>query len=138
MRADTHDGPEQMLHVGGLRHYCSSHVRRSWNSVLQRTAGPYILHDCGIALCRLEFRLRRLSGRAPETLGGPGLTDAVEKGFLGGSPSNIDSRRASNAQDRFKNSAPMIRLLRAGDMPGTFSTVSTQLGHQRINFVVMH
>src|SRR5260370_33142034 len=52
--------------------------------------------------------------------------DAVEKGFLGGSPSNIDSRRASNAQDRFKNSAPMIRLLRAGGMPGTFSTVSVK------------
>src|SRR6266566_4366983 len=43
MRADTHDGPEQMLHVRGLIHCCSSHVRRSWNSVLQRTAGPYIL-----------------------------------------------------------------------------------------------
>src|SRR6266480_92616 len=43
MRADTHDGPEQMLHVKGLIHCCSSHVRRSRNSVLQRTAGPYIL-----------------------------------------------------------------------------------------------
>src|SRR6266566_6292378 len=43
MRADTHDGPEQMLHVRGLIHCCSSHVRRSWNSVLQRTAGPYIM-----------------------------------------------------------------------------------------------
>src|SRR5437899_8124733 len=42
MRADTHDGPKQMLHVRGLIHCCSSHVRRSWNSVLQRTAGPYI------------------------------------------------------------------------------------------------
>src|SRR6266536_5345769 len=41
MRADTHDGPEQMLHVRGLIHCCSSHVRRSWNSVLQRAAGPY-------------------------------------------------------------------------------------------------
>src|SRR6266567_675534 len=43
MRADTHDGPEQMLHVRGLIHCCNSHVRRSWNSVLQRTAGPYIM-----------------------------------------------------------------------------------------------
>ncbi|SRR5712692_10211256 len=59
------------------------------------------------------------------------LTDAVEKGFLGGSPSNIDSRRASNAQDRFKNSAPMIRLLRAGGMPGTFSTASARSGHSK-------
>src|SRR5271157_4048115 len=29
MRADTHVGPEQMLHVKGLIHCCSSHVRRS-------------------------------------------------------------------------------------------------------------
>src|SRR5437899_2051203 len=47
MRADTHDGPEQMLHVRGLIHCCSSHVRRSWNSVLQRTAGPYMLAHLG-------------------------------------------------------------------------------------------
>jgi hypothetical protein len=31
MRADTHVGPEQMLHVKGLIHCCSSHVRRSWS-----------------------------------------------------------------------------------------------------------
>jgi hypothetical protein len=43
MRAATPDGPEQMLHVRGLIHCCSSHVRRSWNSVLQRAAGPYML-----------------------------------------------------------------------------------------------
>src|SRR6266566_2262514 len=53
MRADTHDGPEQMLHVRGLIHCCSSHVRRSWNSVLQRTAGPYIM-------ARLRAETRRL------------------------------------------------------------------------------
>src|SRR6266849_6413443 len=29
---------------------CQHGLRRSWNSVLQRTAGPYILHDCDIAL----------------------------------------------------------------------------------------
>src|SRR6266700_1284936 len=52
MRADTHDGPEQMLHVRGLIHCCSSHVRRSWNSVLQRTAGPYIMAHPGSAACR--------------------------------------------------------------------------------------
>src|ERR1700757_2635150 len=34
MRADTHDGPEQMLHVRGLIHCCSSHVRRSWSFCL--------------------------------------------------------------------------------------------------------
>src|ERR1700730_2909048 len=34
MRADTHDGPEQRLHVRGLIHCCSSHVRRSWSFCL--------------------------------------------------------------------------------------------------------
>jgi hypothetical protein len=45
MRADTHDGPEQMLRVRGLIHCCSSHVRRSWNSVLQRRPGHTSWHD---------------------------------------------------------------------------------------------
>jgi hypothetical protein len=40
----------------------------------------------------------------------PVLTDTVEKGILRGPPSNIDSRRASNEQDRFKNSFARIRL----------------------------
>src|ERR1700739_641639 len=39
MRADTHDGPGQMLHVRGLIHCCSSHVRRSWSFCLA-THGP--------------------------------------------------------------------------------------------------
>src|ERR1700694_4245588 len=39
MRADTHDGPEQMLHVRGLIHCCSSHVHRSWSFCLA-THGP--------------------------------------------------------------------------------------------------
>src|SRR5438445_13793613 len=39
MRADTHDGPEQMLHLRGLIHCCSSHVRRSWIFCLA-THGP--------------------------------------------------------------------------------------------------
>src|SRR5262249_7333941 len=33
----------------------------------------------------------------------PLWVDAVEKGFCGGSPSNIDSRPRTNAQSRFKN-----------------------------------
>jgi hypothetical protein len=36
--------------------------------------------------------------------------DTVEKDFKGGSPSNIDSRRASNEQHRFKNPFARIRL----------------------------
>src|SRR5712691_81743 len=31
-------------------------------------------HDCDIILCRLEFRLRPLSGREAETPGGPRMT----------------------------------------------------------------
>jgi hypothetical protein len=50
------------------------------------------------------------------------LTDAVEKGFWGASPSNFDPRRASIVQDEFKKSAPMIQLLRDGGLPPTFST----------------
>jgi hypothetical protein len=41
---------------------------------------------------------------------GPSLTDTVEKGILRGPLSNIDSRRASNEQDRFKKSSARIRL----------------------------
>src|SRR5580692_4810775 len=44
MRADTHDGPEQMLHVRGLIHCCSSHVRRSWSFCLA-THGPGHTYD---------------------------------------------------------------------------------------------
>src|SRR5438876_12460197 len=51
------DGPEQMLHVRGLIHCCSSHVRRSWNSVLQRTAGPYIMAHLGRADARWKCPL---------------------------------------------------------------------------------
>src|ERR1700758_2164779 len=43
MRADTHDGPEQMLHVRGLIHCCSSHVRRSWSFCLA-TRGRALHH----------------------------------------------------------------------------------------------
>jgi hypothetical protein len=43
---------------------------------LRRSSVGYfrLWHDCDIALCRLEFRLRPLSGRVAETPGGPGLT----------------------------------------------------------------
>src|SRR6266487_4106999 len=74
MRADTHDGPEQMLHVRGLIHCCSSHVRRSWNSVLQRTAGPYKWHICDLWRRLNEGCLRQLSGSVATAPRGPGLT----------------------------------------------------------------
>jgi hypothetical protein len=57
------------------------------------------------------------------------MTDTVEKGFWEGSPSNIDSKTAWYTQDRFKRLASLIRLLRAGGMPRTFSTASTLSGH---------
>src|SRR6266487_1897260 len=40
----------------------------------------------------------------------PSWVDTVEKGILRGSLSNIDSRRASNEQHRFKNPFARIRL----------------------------
>jgi hypothetical protein len=40
----------------------------------------------------------------------PHMTDTVEKGILRGSLSNIDSRRASNEQHRFKDPFARIRL----------------------------
>src|SRR5215467_3816332 len=46
------------------------------------------------------------------------------KKILRGSSSNIDSRRASNAQDRFKNPACTILLLRVVRVAPTFSTAS--------------
>jgi hypothetical protein len=55
----------------------------------------------------------------------PFVTDTVEKGFWEGSLSNIDSNPASDAQDRFKKSVLLIRLLRVGGMLRTFSTAST-------------
>jgi hypothetical protein len=48
----------------------------------------------------------------------------LKKDFEGGSPSNIDSRRAPNEQVQSKKTASMIRLLPAAGMPRTFSTAS--------------
>jgi hypothetical protein len=52
----------------------------------------------------------------------------VLKGFLRGSPSNIDSRNGPDTQLRFKKVTSTIRLLRVGDSPRTFSTVSVISG----------
>jgi hypothetical protein len=41
--------------------------------------------------------------------------------------SNIDSKQASNAQDRFKKSSCVVRLLRIVKVPSTFSTTSTHI-----------
>jgi hypothetical protein len=55
----------------------------------------------------------------------------LKKDFRGRSPSNIDSRRILNVQDRFKKSLPMIRLLRTDGMPPIFFNRSTQTRHRR-------
>jgi len=52
----------------------------------------------------------------------------LKKGFWVGPASNIDSKRASSAQDRFKKSARMILLLRADGTLQTFSTASAISG----------
>src|SRR5712664_1379739 len=64
MRADTHDGPEQMLHVRGLIHCCSSHVRRSWSFCLA-THGPghTLWHKCEVPSALSNVRVREKSGR---------------------------------------------------------------------------
>src|ERR1700751_6016815 len=66
MRADTHDGPEQMLHVRGLIHCCSSHVRRSWSFCLA-THGPghTCWHETDHQPCPLSCRYRGESGHEP-------------------------------------------------------------------------
>src|SRR6266487_4579063 len=113
MRADTHDGPEQMLHVRGLIHCCSSHVRRSWNSVLQRTAGPYIMAHLGRADPRRKCQLT--GGFCCKTI-------------LGARAGNIDSRTATKAQHRFNKSFAPIRLLRVSRLLPSFATESAHAG----------
>src|ERR1700739_4941644 len=71
MRADTHDGPEQMLHVRGLIHCCSSHVRRSWSFCLA-TRGRAI-HLGTFETCRTTPRMSANRGR-PEVKGAVNVT----------------------------------------------------------------
>src|SRR5260370_34493476 len=96
MRADTHDGPEQMLHVRGLIHCCSSHVRRSWNSVLQRTAGPYIMARNGpsamSALQPLSGGKRTHCGHVPTAVFDPKATFGALNAQL---PPNIRQDRSA-------------------------------------------
>src|SRR5207302_10886213 len=62
MRTDTHDGPEQMLHLRDLIHCCSSHVRRSWIFCLA-THGPG--HTYGTKrTCRPYCAMSALRGKA--------------------------------------------------------------------------
>src|SRR5215831_9577374 len=58
------------------------------------------------------------------------------KKILRGSSSNIDSRRASNAQDRFKNPACAILLLRVVRVAPTFSTASVTSGKVRLEQIL--
>jgi hypothetical protein len=58
---------------------------------LPSRAGPRFRHFRDMRRLRIQVSLRGRSGHAADTAEGPSLTDAVEKGFLGWSPSNIDS-----------------------------------------------
>src|ERR1700680_3865288 len=66
MRADTHDGPEKMLHVRGLIHCCSSHVYRSWSFCLA-TRGRAI-HPGTFETCRQALRMS-VDGGGAEVIG---------------------------------------------------------------------
>src|SRR3984957_4523939 len=68
MRADTHDGPEQMLHVRGLIHCCSSHVRRSWSFCLA-THGRTI-HNGTKRSWRCSHRMSVVGGKAEDICSG--------------------------------------------------------------------
>jgi hypothetical protein len=45
MRADTHDGPEQIAPLQRPDTLMQLSRSLSWKSILYRTAGPYIWHD---------------------------------------------------------------------------------------------
>src|ERR1700730_6424411 len=59
MRADTHDGPEQMRHVRGLIHCCSSHVHRSWSFCLATHGPGHTLWHIATFRCAAEFGFYR-------------------------------------------------------------------------------
>jgi hypothetical protein len=63
------------------------------------------------ARVRSEVRFRGKSENICSLRDLPVLTDTIEKGILRGPLSNIDSRRASNEQDRSKNSFARIPTL---------------------------
>src|SRR5580704_3204803 len=49
MRADTHDGPEQIAPLQRPDTLMQLSRSLSWKSILYRTAGPYILAQSGLA-----------------------------------------------------------------------------------------
>src|SRR5215472_18677093 len=80
-------------------------------------------------LPQADVSLRVNSGRDVLAASLSGFDRYCRKKILRGSSSNIDSRRASNAQDRFKNPACAILLLRVVRVAPTFSTASARLRH---------
>src|SRR5262249_43626086 len=58
MRADTHDGPEQIAPLQRSDTLIQLSRSLSWKSILYRTAGPYIWHEADIprltAICPLS------------------------------------------------------------------------------------
>jgi hypothetical protein len=60
MRADTHAGPERYVPHTRPNTLCSTSRSSSWESVLRRATGPYILAQA--ASSRRCFKLRQLRG----------------------------------------------------------------------------
>ena len=83
-------------------------------------------------LCRRHARSNNKSGRFDRLFAAmheSAIGRYCRKKILRGSSSNIDSRRAANAQDQFKNPACAILLLRVVRVSPTFSTASAPRRH---------
>jgi len=58
MRADTHDGPEQIAPLQRSDTLMQLSRSLSWKSILYRTAGPYIWHFSAVHCRSLHGRFR--------------------------------------------------------------------------------
>jgi hypothetical protein len=100
MRADTHDGPEQMLHVRGLIHCCSSHVRRSWSFCLA-TRGRAIHHGT----------MRSAAMSAIWSLSGEKRTSRTSRFCRCGGHTRRAAARGGGARQRSLASRPRFRAV---------------------------
>src|SRR5712691_12315266 len=63
-------------------------------------------HDCDIALCGPQFRLRSLSGRVAETPGGPGLTPSRHRRIAASQPAPSFDHLVGGDQDGLRDREP--------------------------------
>src|SRR6516164_11814440 len=75
MRADTHDGPEQIAPLQRPDTLMQLSRSLSWKSILYRTAGPYILARTGRT--KMYGSFRRDNGHATDIARRQNLTLAV-------------------------------------------------------------